>query len=574
MAMQNIAIIFLILTLTACTSFKNSNRTPSSNHINEYKPLHLVVTVHGLQGSQNTFGALPEIILDQYPKIDPKYDWQVLKAHYPTGNNTDRLMDTYRFATILGEQIIKKLKEYHLTKYNRTWEVSDGLRPEDKISFVTHSQGGLVTSIWYFQSLIKNKNISSQNFHRYHSIAKHVDALITLGTPFWGSKISVFLEEYPLVKWTAKKLNFGSNETQDMAFLSNTIYEFRKLAIELDQQKPDALKQLSVKVRPFNIGGVVPKLSNPQYLELKKDHKLSYQIEHFKNSGFRLFGFGKNRYEGDEAVLIPNSRMDFIYNLSHDSNYSENSVTTIDKFKQTEYFDNGLLSFIALDTIHASTQSKVFYDEAEVPDSCKDQKLQKELDCRHPSYRFIVNHITNCNRIQSTCNFKEHERLVQALFKPKSFSNYLDNETNENLHGFTIDILVKVPTDYIFDENQLESSQVDNVIEFEVNNKNYKVPKEQSYKIEVMRLQELGSQVANNYDNKGLNKGDAYARYSLTGVVYPKNTDSNIKNNYSKQKEFGFPVNFKIKLKGLKTRSFEAKIKPGFSTFIETTMSY
>ena len=59
---------------------------------------------------------------------------------------------------------------------------SNHFKDEDKISLIMHSQGGLIGSIWMFQSLMSTEGYGSPEE------IEHLDSFITLGSPFWGAK--------------------------------------------------------------------------------------------------------------------------------------------------------------------------------------------------------------------------------------------------------------------------------------------------------------------------------------------------------------------------------------------------
>lgn len=160
-----------------------------------------VVLVHGVGGNEKTFGAMGEAL--QYRAEKRGQNLKHYKFVYETSNPD---WDSDDFAIQLG----KYLKD----------EVFPQLQSEeDRISFVCHSQGGLVTSIWFFHSFMQHKGLRQDhrytgpdarlNTNYFPEIIPYVDALVTIGTPFWGSRLATFLIEDGIKNSAARTLGQG-----------------------------------------------------------------------------------------------------------------------------------------------------------------------------------------------------------------------------------------------------------------------------------------------------------------------------------------------------------------------------
>lgn len=130
----------------------------------EDKQTHYVFLVHGISGNKDTFGALPEVLAEHMQQILPNVLVKVIPIKYETG---DPRLTTYDFAHKIGDQIL------HETKSMKT---------QDKISLVAHSQGGLITWIWYILSTSQE-----HTFEKYFPLTQKIDSLLTLAEARLGS---------------------------------------------------------------------------------------------------------------------------------------------------------------------------------------------------------------------------------------------------------------------------------------------------------------------------------------------------------------------------------------------------
>ncbi|MES2526585.1 MAG: hypothetical protein V4598_05835 [Bdellovibrionota bacterium] len=173
-----------IFALLLSIGFAYADSCPSRNHI---------FLIHGIGGSEKTFGEMDHYL----EKINPCY--VATFFNYATGDSTQ---STYNFSDSLDDFIEKTL-------------MRNSFGPEDRISFIMHSQGGLIGSIWLIQARM------SEN-----PLYKKVDSFITLSTPFYGSKIArlgqQFLFAFPNVDNPVAPM--GRIELNEMSYGSPTIH--------------------------------------------------------------------------------------------------------------------------------------------------------------------------------------------------------------------------------------------------------------------------------------------------------------------------------------------------------------
>lgn len=335
---------------------------------------HYVFLVHGIAAGPSTFGQMKDTLAREAKTLDPHTDWQFISFSYETGNYNK---DVMIFAQELSDFVAKQFQN------------TGGLNPEDKFSLVMHSQGGLIG----FNFLLK----SFMNDAKFHpELQNHLDAFITLGTPYWGAKIAIFANRMlPILSYLRIPLSekFGEEELRDMELTSDFGAQMRESLIDPFFQ--NALSKMKSQGRFLVFSGVTERLNL-----------------------LAPFVSGKNRYEDDTAVPIPSSRLDFIY--YRDSSDMHNAVVDASEFKETNMVEKD--NYIVVNAFHASPfpQKKNFSGIAKVPERCLNISYR---DCDHPTYPILVQHLFGLQRDPA---------FVRAL---TSFA--LDLKINT--HGFAID---------------------------------------------------------------------------------------------------------------------------------------
>lgn len=166
-------------------SFAYAQTCASRNHI---------FLIHGIGGTEKTFGEMDHYL----EKVNPCN--VATFFNYATGDSSQ---STYNFSDSLDGFIQQTLAR-------------NSFGPEDRISFIMHSQGGLIGSLWLLNAKVFHPEIYAK-----------VDSFITLSTPFYGSKIARFGRQFFFT--TPADLDnplapMGRIELQEMSYGSPTIH--------------------------------------------------------------------------------------------------------------------------------------------------------------------------------------------------------------------------------------------------------------------------------------------------------------------------------------------------------------
>ncbi len=176
---------FLALLLTVLVTVAAA--CPAENHI---------FLIHGIGGSARSFGALGEVLEGR----DPCY--RVRTFEYKTG-----------MAGLSAREFSRSF-EARVESLKRAGAIG----PEDKISLIMHSQGGIVGHLWMNRVRARDPETFAQ-----------VDAFITLATPHWGADLANFghgvvrtlpnrwEDLSPLGRGELNEMSFGSATIRDLA---------------------------------------------------------------------------------------------------------------------------------------------------------------------------------------------------------------------------------------------------------------------------------------------------------------------------------------------------------------------
>ena len=312
-------------------------------------PKHLVFLVHGIGAGPTTFGKMTETLKRESQGFDPHTNWQFISFAYQTGSATK---DVMIFSKELSDFIAEKFK------------TEGGLNPEDKFSLVMHSQGGLIGLNFLLKSFMDDRD--------YHPELKHhLDAFVTMGTPYWGAKIAIFANRMlPILSYLRIPLSekFGVEELKDMELASDFTASMRETLINPENR--EVVKSIMEQGRFLVFAGVTERLNL-----------------------LAPFVTGKNRYEDDTAVPIPSSNLDFIY--YQDSEDKHNDLVSESDFYKTDFLEPE--NYIVVNAFHASPfpQKAKFPGIAKVPDRCANISYR---DCDHPTYPMLVEHLFKLQR--------------------------------------------------------------------------------------------------------------------------------------------------------------------------------
>lgn len=327
----------LVLALCACAS-----RGPVPLVANG--PRTVVFLVHGIGGNPSHFGHMQQALqhqLNLHAQGGRRYE--VAFLNYDTASNTK---DTHAFALEIAQAMHQRLQGH--------------LRREDRISLVVHSQGGLVTGEWLHQALLGNAAVHPEYL-------THVDAVVTLATPFWGAKMASFvtpLKDTPLVGDIMSPIPGlalpGHRQLMEMAFGSETIFSLRDTLVDF-QQHPEKVAGLR-HIRALTMGGYVKWIpASP-------------------------FAAGTHEYEDDTAVMIPSARADFIYGRALGPGYADGEV-----LDEPAFSDVQVAPFQLVNAIHLSPSvdlPQLSRGIAQAQEDCVE-----DLECDHPSFKRVVMHL-------------------------------------------------------------------------------------------------------------------------------------------------------------------------------------
>lgn len=305
------------------------------------KPKHFIFLIHGIGGNKTHFGYMAKALSRILNQKDPTTKYFIKNIEYDTGNNEKT---PYDFAKDIDLEI-KKVT------------ASGKFKKEDKISLIMHSQGGLIGSIWMFQSLMATPGYSTPK------TIEHLDAFITLGTPFWGAKTARWGKE---IKNLTDKLGvdvplpYGKQELEQMTFGSDMIYDFRMAMMDPQYQKH--IDYLRTNVRFLNIVGVAD-LLNP----------------------LGIFVSGTGKYEDDGAVPLASARFDFLFSQSIKEQYEDQDRVSLKQVQEIK-----MAPYVVVNAMHRSPLPELdnFAGIAQIKKDCI-----KNANCKHPTFPYLWKHI-------------------------------------------------------------------------------------------------------------------------------------------------------------------------------------
>lgn len=332
---------------------------------------HIIFLIHGIGGSRKQFVFCANALRRVLNFKDKTTKYIVKPIEYYTGDDLKGVYDFAKDINIVIEKFVGK----------------ESFKEDDKFSFITHSQGGLIGAIWLFQSLKSNQGYANPQ------IVKHLDVFITLGTPFWGAKSAKWGSEIKQLFENCKvklPLRFGKNELDNMMFGSDVIYDFRTALINPDNRY--ILDYFKNNIRFLNIIGVA-NILNP----------------------LGIFVSGTCQYEDDGAVPISSAKFNFLFTQSIKKDYQENDRVSAENIKEIK-----VAPYFYVNAMHYSIFPEMnnFPGIAQIPKKCI-----RNAEHKHPTFSYLYNHILG-------------NKIIQIDDKLGDFKTFL------------IDINVRVPDDY------------------------------------------------------------------------------------------------------------------------------
>lgn len=560
--MRLYVLLLAILTNLSCSTLFNRKPANSTN----YKARHVIITVHGLSGDALTWGDFSGITKNYLEQIDRNYDVIVSNFTYPTGRTES--LTTVDFANLLNKHIENLFKDQPIT-------------PDDRISLVAHSQGGVVSYIWYFSRVLDDK--LEQKYIR------QVSSIITLGTPFWGSKLASMLTDknvpnmVPLLNLFAET-PVSRRELTDMAFGSDVINNFRQLAIKMDSDPKVKAKLDTLPVRLINIMGILPEKQESLYATSDVNNVsgfakklLSYIYKLFRNSAN-----GPDRVESDIAVMVPSGRWDFIYSPIQKINSGSNHIAA-DQFNHfTNLVDRS--KFLFTESAHLPFDNDNTLSMAYINKSC-----EKVETCNHPTYRYILQHLANCK--SQACDPEKYTQIIEGLKNVKG-SFYSDEKGDvrltqhqsyknikKHLQTFSLQIDMKLkpgqisrfPVKYFVGQNlDTEGKTIWELREPTLLGKVIDLKRDQ-YQISKSSPTDLAIYIGPTSERRGIDiisresktvDGNDVIRMNIVGYVR-KTAKTDIRET---AKLLVIPLS--INLPGLPSVDIEAAVQPGYSTYL------
>lgn len=474
-----LSILILLLGISVFANQSLPEVMPSSRHF--------IIFVHGIGGNSESFGAMPAALVSHLDERKPQVSHLAYTFTYPTENPK---LTTDDFAISLGQFLKNTVGRLYST---------------DKISFVAHSQGGLVATIWYFHASLGKAKFNPE-------YAKHIENFVTLGTPFWGSKVASVLisDNLPdFLKAKIEKISRGGRaQLEEMAVGSRTNINFRRNVLQTRQSE---FVEMFHRIRPLNIAGI----ANISELVEANLPPAAPLLEVFKP-----LLFGGRHFESDMMVSIPSARFDSIYSQDIREDYVENTIDGANGHPITTNYS----PFLIVKSIHASPMAESVYDLSFLPSKCMNISA-----CDHPTYLHILRHFMGAEPSVAVANVSIKELGGVSL----SFRVDLDESFDAEKTPVKIELVT------------VENSQAVNFV-----------------------LQPKGEVMA-SYEFVHPTKKFIFEKFYSGYLEYKKLSGP----EYEKARWQGVKAWFKISAPGHKSKIIETLIRPTYSTFAEVKLS-
>jgi hypothetical protein len=547
------AVLSALFFLNACVT--TAPRTPAGS-----RGRHVVLTLHGVRGTEESFGHFHPIIKSHLEKVDPGYEIIPINFVYPTGQ------DNYEPNLITKDINARIMKE-----------LGGHLDAGDRISAIGYSMGGQVMAHWYLNTMFDPQNAQ---------IAKQTENLIGLGAPFWGSNLAwVGKQNIPGLDRALPLGKMSDAEVKSLSPLGTTTSQLREKMI-IWSKSPELRAQFKPKI--MSIAGVLPchgkvNPDEPGCGTFKDDFFVR------SNELIKKFFFaGLVRWETDGAVIIPSARLDFLY---YQDGLEKPRVVSADKFLDIQ--NQGLnSSFLVSETIHAGFEDKI-EDVVIVEKSCWDPS-----QCKHSTYKNLFENLANCHAPGNSCIPEEYNKIITQLFpKRAALEGRAQSTLDERivlgeLQGFFVELSIKVPDHYRLSE-ELTPQNIYKYIRFNFErNKpamgnlfgltdpgvipDKRVITGQDVEFQIGRNDEISSRMIRVMKDPKGNvteiKVALMARFTPipgTDLQQPETRQKFINSIWLGQNPLYFEVNFP----GLKPREINARVKPTATTFVDLTLS-
>lgn len=496
---------------------------------------HLVFLIHGVGGNTNSFGKMQQALTQHLNSTNKLGKVIVIPFQYDTANDQLGIDD---FAKQFNDFIVSHLEIFGHEK--------------STVSVVAHSQGGLVTTTLYYKSYLNADGFDNK-------LSKKIKNVVTLGTPFWGSKVATLVENHPDIFVKLKNRfgdqlgpvgTIGKNQVLDMALGSKNTQRFRRNLMRFTKEE---LETVFSNVHVLNIHGN----ANLKRLALEAEKKIQDQNERIRRYKFDLdlpnlfslllpFVYGVTEYEADGIVSVPSSTLNTIYIKDLSQNYEEG-----DWLRSEDFSELAIAERLIVRAVHASSKPELIYDLSYIPQECV-----KNSQCHHPTYSFILNYLIN--------NTIPHQSIENSEFAQNKL--YVGPKVDlNNFGGFTLDVNIRMPEGYedLRDKVKVaiyQDSRIQKIREF-ITDRKSKIPK-----TTVSRFFEFYSQV----QQETREFPDSVMSWHTGHVIYTGLLSEDYDFEFRKN---GTKIRLSISAPGMKKRNIEAKVKPTLSTYIDVILA-
>lgn len=288
-------------------------------------PRHVVALIHGVLGDAGHFGRMQDALTAHLPAAEPGFRVDVFSFEYDTLDAVKRTTD---FARDLDAALDAKFP--------------GGPRPGDRLSFVMHSQGGLVGLAWLEHAAVDDD--------ASRALLARMDAFVALATPWWGSKVATltrYAEPLLATKRDAPARAPADAQLRDMSFGSDALVARRRALVASTLPRPPGL-------RPLAIGSYVAWLAP-----------------------LAPVAAGADLYEDDTAVLLPSSQPNFLWVDARDGAARSGEAV--------------FAPSLVVDAIHLSPaveSPQASRGIAQVQSACVD-----DAACDHPTFPLVLAHL-------------------------------------------------------------------------------------------------------------------------------------------------------------------------------------
>lgn len=534
--MKNYLLLFSILMLASCETFRNVQRSISS-----VKPKNYIVSLHGISGSPESFGALLPALADQLEQINPNYDYVIKDFKYASG---EKGAEIERFVSEFENYLVKEIPV---------------LNEGDKISMVAHSQGGLVGYVWYLKTL-DGVDLKQRSY------MEKVNGFVTLGAPFWGSRTTFLLKKFipneDIQDFIFEKMKYGDQEITDLTAASEKIYGY------FSRMASKNSVNIFYDPRMLNVVGVVPAKKGD---EVPKNKFLKF-INDLKKKVVKVFDYRLNvgvRWESDQAVNVSSGRLGFYYYSDDIRQYmqleKQNNLIMTD-FDYSRFFKTDP-KMIFVEAVHSKASGYPSYPIAQVPVECMEPD-----QCKHPTYVHVLKHLANCEAAQSGCRMDRYTSIVGKLeVARQSLSLETSDMIRKEMRTFNLGLDLALPKNFVPPKEMLDDKTLMNYLQVDYlygndEKKHLKDVKKDglvknigpvNYEIRIGRRHEWGSRIVHYSAEKN------QINIQLTGNIQSSNPNQAF--DVTKK----YPLQMVINIPGLKKRKLVIPLQPTYTTFLD-----